>query len=36
MVLTLPHAFYAYYVGFSGLTLFEDYYIALFNLVFTN
>jgi phospholipid-translocating ATPase len=36
LVMTLPALIYAFYAGFSGQTLYEDYYIALFNLVFTN
>lgn len=36
MVMTMPVCMYSFYVGFSGLTLYEDFYIALYNLVFTN
>ena len=35
MVMTLPSAFYAFYVGFSGQTLYEDFYIAFYNMGFT-
>lgn len=36
LVMTMPLCFYAFFVGFSGFTLYEDFYIALYNLVFTN
>jgi len=36
LVMTLPELFYAFYVGFSGLTLYEDFYITCYNMIFTN
>lgn len=36
MVVTLPAAFFAFYVGFSGNTIYEDFYLACYNLFFTN
>lgn len=33
--MTLPVLFYAFYTGFSGLTLYEDFYISFYNMCFT-
>ena len=34
-VLTLPQFFYSFYSGFSGISIFDEWFISLFNLVFT-
>lgn len=34
--MTLPLFYYAFYTGFSGMTLYDDWYISLYNVVFTN
>jgi len=36
IVMTLPAFFFAFYVGFSGLTFYEDFYISCYNIIFTN
>ena len=36
MLFTIPQFIYAFYCGFSSQTIFDDYYIALFNLIFTS
>jgi magnesium-transporting ATPase (P-type) len=36
MLFTIPQFLFAFYCGYSGQTVFDDYYIALFNLVFTS
>jgi magnesium-transporting ATPase (P-type) len=36
LVLTAPHVFYAFMNGFSGQTIFDDYYITFFNLFYTS
>lgn len=36
LVLTIPHLFFAFYNGFSGQTMFDDYYISFYNLFFTS
>jgi magnesium-transporting ATPase (P-type) len=36
MLFTVPQFIYAFYCGFSGQTLFDDYYISLYNLFFTS
>ena len=33
---TLPQFFFAFYSGYSGQTIFDDWYVSLFNLVFTS
>lgn len=36
LVLTCPHFFFAFMSGFSGQTIFDDYYIAFYNLLYTS
>ena len=36
MLFTVPQLVLAFYCGYSGTTLFDDLYIALYNLVFTS
>jgi hypothetical protein len=36
MIFTIPQFIFAFYCGFSGQTVFDDYYIAMYNLVFTS
>ena len=36
MALTLPHYFYAYQCGFSAMTIFDEWYIQLYNIIFTS
>ena len=36
VALTFPHYFYAYYCGFSAMTVFDEWYIQLYNIVFTS
>lgn len=36
LVLTTPHMYYAFLNGFSGMTIFDDYYISFYNLLFTS
>eukprot|EP00919_Chromeraceae_sp_WS-2016_P054919 GHVR01130586.1.p1 GENE.GHVR01130586.1~~GHVR01130586.1.p1 ORF type:complete len:129 (+),score=0.62 GHVR01130586.1:589-975(+) len=36
MLFTLPQFFIAFYVGYSGQTIFDDYYLTLYNLAFTS
>ena len=33
---TLPQFFFSFYSGFSGQTIFDDWFVSLFNLVFTS
>ena len=33
---TLPQFFFAFYSGFSGQTIFDDWFVSLFNLIFTS
>jgi phospholipid-transporting ATPase len=35
LVMTLPHFLFAFNNGFSGQTIYDDWYIALFNMGFT-
>ncbi len=35
MVFTLPQFMYAYINGYSGQTIYDDYYITFYNMVFT-
>lgn len=35
MVMTLPQFYFSFFCGFSGQTVFDDWYITLYNLVFT-
>jgi len=35
-VLTLPQFFFAYSCGFSGMPFFDDFYVNLYNVMFTN
>lgn len=32
---TIPQYVFAFYCGYSGQTIFDDYYITLYNLLFT-
>lgn len=34
-IMTLPQFLYAFYCGYSGQTIYEDFYISFFNLIFT-
>jgi phospholipid-transporting ATPase len=36
LVLTAPHMYFAFCNGFSGMTIFDDYYISFYNLFFTS
>jgi len=36
LVLTAPHVYFAWYNGFSGQTIYDDYYISFFNLFHTS
>ena len=36
MLFTVPQLVLAFYIGYSGTTLFDDLYIALYNLAFTS
>lgn len=36
LVLTAPHIFYSFMNGFSGQTIFDDYYINFYNLFYTS
>ena len=36
MLFTLPQFFLAFYVAFSGQTIFDDWYVSLYNLAFTS
>lgn len=36
MLFTLPQFYFAFYSGFSSQTIFDDWYVALFNLAFTS
>lgn len=36
MVFTFPQYIFAFFCGFSGQTLFDDFYIAFYNLFFTS
>jgi len=35
LVMTFPHYFFAFYCSFSGISLYDSYYIAYYNMVFT-
>ncbi len=35
LVMTFPHYFFAFYCSFSGISLFDSFYIAYFNMIFT-
>jgi len=35
MAFTIPQLFFAFYCGFSGQTVYEDWYISLYNMTFT-
>lgn len=35
ILMTLPQFFFSFYCGFSGQTIFDDWYITLYNLIFT-
>lgn len=36
LVLTVPHITFAFYNGFSGQTIFDDYYLQFYNLFYTS
>lgn len=36
MLFTLPQFYIAFYCGFSAQTIFDDWYVALYNLAFTS
>jgi phospholipid-transporting ATPase len=36
MLFTVPQFIFAFYCGYSAQTIFDDYYIALYNLIFTS
>lgn len=36
MLFTLPQFIYGFYCGFSSQTIFDDIYVALYNLLFTS
>jgi phospholipid-transporting ATPase len=36
LVLTIPHMYFAFMNGFSGMTIFDDNYISFYNLFFTS
>jgi phospholipid-translocating ATPase/phospholipid-transporting ATPase len=36
MLFTLPQFYIAFYCGFSSQTIFDDWYVALYNLAFTS
>ena len=36
LVLTAPHVYFSFNNGFSGMTIFDDYYISFYNLFFTS
>lgn len=36
MLFTLPQFIYGFYSGFSSQTIFDDIYVALYNLLFTS
>ena len=33
---TIPHFFFSFYCGFTGLTMYDDWYLSLYNLLFTS
>lgn len=35
MLFTVPQLVFAFYTGYSGQTAYDDFYIALYNLLFT-
>ena len=35
MVFTIPQFYFSFYSAFSGISFFEDFYIALYNFIFT-
>jgi magnesium-transporting ATPase (P-type) len=35
LVMTFPHFFYAFYCCFSGISLYDSYYISFYNMLFT-
>ena len=36
LVITLPHYYHAFNTGFSGTSVYEDWSISFYNLIFTN
>lgn len=36
MLFTIPLFVFAFYSGFSGQTIYDDFYISLYNLIFTS
>ena len=35
LVLTFPHFMFAFFNGFTGQTIFDDYYITFYNMIYT-
>jgi magnesium-transporting ATPase (P-type) len=35
-IFTIPQFFFAFYSGFSGMTLFDDWYVSLYNMLFNS
>lgn len=35
LIFTIPQFFFAYFNGYSGTTVYDDYYITCYNLIFT-
>jgi len=35
MIFTIPQFFFAFYSAFSGQSVFDDWYVTLYNLIFT-
>ena len=34
-VMTIPHVLFAFFCGFSGQTIYDDWYISNYNMIFT-
>lgn len=35
MMFTIPQFYFAFFSGYSGQTVFDDWYVTLYNLIFT-
>lgn len=35
MIFTIPQLYFAFFSGYSGQTVFDDWYVTLYNLIFT-
>lgn len=35
-IFTIPQFYYCFYAGFSGQTLYDDWYVSLYNMIFTS